>query len=593
MNRLPKIATANVVFGFLLGVPLLAATALATSEGGCDLASAADTDSFLRYWQALGGEVEPEGEAQAILRLAEDGSRRVIEELASAYEESSSLVSMTTSAAASAADGGHVELAKELLSQLDFDALDERGRASYASVLIRLGETERANDILAALDPGSFVDATVVVHLIGQHGVEGGLKRLRELSSHPLLGVANTLGLYERNGDDEARQALLSSPQLVELMDDSMSASLVIPEVEKTLGEGRALALLEAALVELDALDPSSREFQLPSLVNLLARQGCSDACLRAAVEPIQAAAWSDPDWTEYWLAALAATGHLEAALARAEDPSSLLRPAKEWAQGRNQPRYLLPLVAAMTDDERANDVAWSVSLGLWSENDAAVLAETVALAGPITDPAPWAEVVGVLTRPSRITEDVRQAVREQLVRSTTPGCFVALEPLSEVRGIPLPSDELEAERERLMAELDQFKQDAEGGAEEPAILTPLADAREQRVQVRGVARCEGLVAVVSFDHAFNDASDPGIVGNLQVSHGCSEDERTIEWLPPDEVAIDSTGFFVLSSSGFIIMGQRREDGTFFGDLEDPGFEIACDDVTYSLCTSFEAEVQP
>ena len=446
MTRLPKPVAAITILIFLLGAGLHAASPPATAEGGCDLASAADTDSFVRYWQGLGGEVAPEDRAQAILRRAEAGDRSVLEELAATYE-GASLISMASSSAGTAADGGHVELAKELLGQLDFETLDDRQRAGYASVLIRMGEVDQANDILSGIEPGTFVDGTVVVHLVTRHGVEEGLKRLRELSSSPLLGVSNALHLYERKGDHETRRELLVSPQLAELMGDSTAASLVIPEVEKTLGQERALALVEVALAELDSLDPSSREFHLPSFVNLLSRQGCSDACLEAAVQPVRAAASSDPEWTEPWLRALAATGHLDLALARAESPSSLLRSAKEWAQGRSQPRYLLPLLTGMSDEERVKDVAWSASLQLWSEDDPSVLAETVALAGPITDPAPWGEIVGTLVRPSRITEEVRRAVREQLVRSTTPGCFVALEPLAESPGIPSLLTQGEAEK--------------------------------------------------------------------------------------------------------------------------------------------------
>ncbi len=596
MSRLPNPIAATMTLAFFLGTGLHAVALPVASEGTCDLASAADTDSFLSYWQGLGGEVEPEEEAQAILRLARNGDRSVIEALTSTYgEEEASLVSMTSSSAADAADSGHLELAKELLGQLAFEALDDRAKASYASVLYRLGEVEQANDILGAIEPGTFIDGTVTMHLIAQHGVEDGLSRLRELSGHPLTGVQNALHIYDREGEHETRRALLASPQLADLMGDSSSASFVIPEVEKLFGEEQALALVQAALAEFDRLDPSSREFLLPSFVNLLARQGCSDACLQAAAQPIRAAAVSDPEWTEHWLGALAATGQLDVALARAEDTSELLRPAKEWARGRDQPRYLLPLLAGMSAQERAADVAWDVSLGLWSEDDPAVLAQMVALAGPITDPAPWSGVVGTLTRPSRITEDLRQAAREQLVRSTTPGCFVALEPLpGKPEAEALPAD-LEAERRRLLAEMDSLSQGAEGGsdvlAEAPASMTPLADAREQRVQMRGVGRCEGLVAVVSFDYSFDNASDPGVVSSFEVSHGCTEDHRAVEWTPRDEVEV-SSGLFVLSDT-FVVTGHRRDDGTFFVEIENPGFEVTCNEVTYSLCTAVEVEAQP
>jgi len=552
------------------------------TDSSCDLSSAADTETFVAYWTALGGEVAPEVGYASLLRRAGEGQTDIGSELAASYD-GDEYVSMTLSAAGSAIEGGHPALAQSLLDQLE--DLDEEQRVRYASLLVQLGETARGEELLAGLEDINNVSGELLLYFIDTLGVEEGIARLRRLSASPELGIYGAAALYEKRGELERRRELLASPQTLDSLTSEAISSLLIHQIGDTLGEQSGLEALAVTLDRMEELEPSSRQFHAESLVKMLARQGCSDACLSVAVEPIRAGAKTDPQWSDALRQALAATGDLSTVLAQSEETSDLFHSASEWAAGRGQPRYVLPLLAEMPDAIRAEQVAWMTQTTLWNrESDPALLAETIALAGPITDPAPWADVVGAIVHSSGPSEAQRLAVREQLVRSTTPGCFVPLEP----QPVPAPlSPELEAERAALIAELEALD---ELPSDEPRARTELADAKAHRRSYRGVARCEGAVAVVTFDHSFDGPDDTGVVSSLRIAHGCSEEDELVVWQPRDEVELDGDWAFALRSpEGIAVEAWRTESGEFRGELADPGFTVTCEEVSRALCRAFDA----
>ncbi|MBZ0112790.1 MAG: hypothetical protein K8J08_10025 [Thermoanaerobaculia bacterium] len=393
-------------------------------------AAAKSEASFIEYWHGIGGNTDPYGFSD-LFRRTTRGDAVALQELQEKYPGTSYL-GMAFSAASSAIAEGNSEVAEKIVASIDRGLLDDGKRLELAASFLSLGKTSEASSILEATPKGDqtispHAGGIILLHFIEELGIEEGVARYERLTTTPpswaIYGAASILDEAGKTKDLE--QLLASEPTRKALTGAPAGLEYFLAEliglIEKTLGEAESLEALNLVLASFEQQTDKLTPFNLETLVNLLARNGCSDACLTAAREPIRRRAQGNlEDWNESWIKAQAATGDLESAMAVADDIPSLFHPATEYASGRQEPGYVAPL---LTSPEVENQLPMLVDGLLYASPSLEVVREAMSLAPAISDPTPWNRTASLVVYATYLDEATRLEVRKQLVRASMGGC--------------------------------------------------------------------------------------------------------------------------------------------------------------------------
>jgi hypothetical protein len=386
--------------------------------------------SFVEYWHGIGGNTDPYAFSD-LLRRTTRGEAGALEDLQEKYPGKSYL-GMAFSAANQALSEGSSDVAEKIIASIDRDLLDDSQRVELAASLMSLARTPEALSILQAIPKGAHnisphAGGIILLHFIDEQGIEGGVARYQELTTQPptlaIYGAVNILDEAGKTEDLEqllasepARRALTGAPDGLEYF-----LAELIGLTERTLGEPKALEALNLVLAGFEQQGDGQTPFGLGTLVNLLARNGCGDACLKAAREPIRRRAQGNlEDWNESWIKAQAATGDLESAIAAADDIPSLFHPATEYATGRQEPEYVVPL---LTSPEVEDQLPMLVDGLLYGSPSLEIVREVMSLEPAISEPSTWDRTASLVVYATYLDEATRLEVRKQLVRASMGGC--------------------------------------------------------------------------------------------------------------------------------------------------------------------------